>query len=36
MKYLLQVLKKLIKKYYLLTKKRDNVTIYIKDLVSVL
>jgi len=31
-----QVFKKLAKKYYLLTKKRDNVVIYIEDLASVL
>jgi hypothetical protein len=36
MKYLLQVLKKLAKKYRLLTKKRNNVAMYIKDLVGVL
>jgi len=31
-----QVLKKLAKKYYLLTKKRNNIVIYIKDLANVL
>ena len=36
MKHLLQVLRKLAKKYRLSTKKRDNVAIYIEDLVSVL
>jgi hypothetical protein len=36
MKHLLQVFKKLAKKYRLLTKKRDNVTIYIEDLANVL
>jgi hypothetical protein len=36
MKHLLQVLRKLAKKYRLSTKKRDNVTIYIEDLAGVL
>jgi hypothetical protein len=36
MKYLSQVFKKLAKKYCLSTKKRDNVAIYIEDLVGVL
>jgi hypothetical protein len=36
MKCLLQVFKKLAKKYCLLTKKRDNIAIYIEDLASVL
>jgi len=36
MKHLLQVLKKLAKKYRLSTKKRDNVAMYIEDLAGVL
>ena len=36
MKYLSQVLKKLAKKYYLSTKKHNNIIIYIKDLIGIL